>query len=85
MGTTRPASGIKAKAHTLNKGSQTALITRLSVSLCLNARRESRLLKKTKRDEAAEKCPDARRVAPIRAQCSDTTALYIASILLLNL
>ena len=31
---TRPA-GIKAKAHTPNKGSQTALITRLFVSLCL--------------------------------------------------
>ena len=31
---TRPA-GIKAKVHTPNKGSQTALITRLSVSLCL--------------------------------------------------
>ncbi len=55
MGATRPASGIKAKAHTLNKGSQTALITRLFVSLCLNARRESKLLKKTKRDEAADK------------------------------
>ena len=50
MGATRPASGIKVKAHTLNKGSQTALITRLFVSLCLNARRESKLLKKTKRD-----------------------------------
>ena len=35
MGATRPASGIKAKAHTPNKGSQTALITRLFVSLCL--------------------------------------------------
>ena len=35
MGATRPASGIKAKAHTPNKGSQTALIIRLSVSLCL--------------------------------------------------
>ena len=35
MGATRPASGIKAKAHTpTNKGSQTALITRFSVSLC---------------------------------------------------
>ena len=31
----RPASGIKAKAQTPNKGSQTLLITRLSVSLCL--------------------------------------------------
>ena len=35
MGATRPASGIKAKAQTPNKGSQTPLITRLSVSLCL--------------------------------------------------
>ena len=35
MGATRPASGIKAKAHTPNKGSQTALITRLLVSHCL--------------------------------------------------
>ena len=35
MGATRLASGIKAKAHTPNKGSQTPLITRLSVSLCL--------------------------------------------------
>ena len=35
MGATRPASGIKAKAYTPNKGSQTALITCLSVSLCL--------------------------------------------------
>ena len=32
MGATRPASGIKAKAYTPNKGSQTALITRLSVN-----------------------------------------------------
>ena len=45
MGATRLASGIKAKANTLNKGSQTALITRLSVSLSLDARRETRLLK----------------------------------------
>ena len=44
MGATRPASG-KCHVHTPNKGSQTALITRLSVSLCLNARRETRLLK----------------------------------------
>ena len=50
MGATRLASGIKEKANTPNKGSQTALITRLFVSLCLNARRESKLLKKTKRD-----------------------------------
>ena len=35
MGATRLASGIKAKAHTPNKGSQTALITRLFVGLCL--------------------------------------------------
>ena len=36
MGATRPASGIKAKVHTLpNKDSQTALITCLSVSLAL--------------------------------------------------
>ena len=34
MGATRPA-GIKAKAYTPNKDSQTTLITRLSVSLCL--------------------------------------------------
>ena len=40
MGATRPASGIKAKAHTpTNKGSQTALITCLSVNLRFNARR----------------------------------------------
>ena len=31
----RPASGIKAKIHTPNKGSQTVLITRLSVNFCL--------------------------------------------------
>ena len=41
-GATRPASGIKAKAHTLNKGSQTAPITRLSVGLCLKSRRVTR-------------------------------------------
>ena len=35
MGATRLASGIKEKAHTLlNKGSQTARITLMSVSLC---------------------------------------------------
>ena len=34
MGATRPA-GIKAKIHTPNKGSQTALITRLTVNFCL--------------------------------------------------
>ena len=45
----------KRNAHILNKGSQTALIICLSVSLCLNART---------RDEAAEKT-DAGRVAPI--------------------
>ena len=33
MGATRPASGIKGKAYTLNKGS--ALITRQSVNLAL--------------------------------------------------
>ena len=32
----------KRNAHILNKGSQTALIICLSVSLCLNARRETR-------------------------------------------
>ena len=32
---------LKTKAHTPNKGSQTALNT-LSVNLCLNARRETR-------------------------------------------
>ena len=41
MGATRP-EGIKAKAHTLNKDSQTAPITRLSVGLCLKSRRETR-------------------------------------------
>ncbi len=41
MGATRPA-GIKAKAHTPNKGSQTVLITLMSVSLFLNARRGTR-------------------------------------------
>ena len=42
MGATRPASGIKAKANTPNKGSQTALITCLPVNLCLDARRGTR-------------------------------------------
>ncbi len=42
MGATRPASGTKEKAHTPNKGSQTVLITLMSVSLCLNARRGTR-------------------------------------------
>ena len=37
MGATRLASGIKAKAHTPNKGSQTALITLMSVSLALKS------------------------------------------------
>ena len=46
MGATRPASGIKVKAYTPNKDSQTTLITRLSVSLCL---------KIPTRDEAADK------------------------------
>ena len=41
MGATRPA-GIKEKAHTPNKGSQTVLITLMSVSLFLNARRGTR-------------------------------------------
>ena len=36
MGATRLASGIKAKANTPNKGSQTALITCLPVNLCLD-------------------------------------------------
>ena len=69
MGATRPASGIKVKAHTLNKGSQTALITRLFVSLCLNARRESKLLKKN----------EAGRVAPISACvfCSVFLTIYL--------
>ena len=40
MGATRPASGIKEKAYTLNKGS--ALITRQSMNLCLDARRGTR-------------------------------------------
>ena len=44
MGATRLASGIKAKANTL----QTALITCLSVSLNLDARRGTRLLKKAR-------------------------------------
>ena len=48
MGATRLASGIKEKAHTPDKGSQTVLITLMSVSLCLNARRGTRLLKKAK-------------------------------------
>ena len=39
---TRLASGIKAKANTPNKGSQTALITCLPVNLCLDARRGTR-------------------------------------------
>ena len=50
MGATRLASGIfqqprpaeKCNAHTQNKDSQTALITRLSVSLCLKFRRGTR-------------------------------------------
>ena len=41
MGATRPA-GFKEKAHTPNKGSQTVLITLMSVSLILNARRGTR-------------------------------------------
>ena len=50
MGATRLASGIfqrphpaeKCNARTQNKDSQTALNTRLSVSLCLKFRRETR-------------------------------------------
>ena len=49
MGATRPASvfqqprlAVKSNVHALNKGSQTALITCLSVSLCLQSRRETR-------------------------------------------
>ena len=42
MGATRPASGFKEKAHTPNKGSQTVLITLMSVSLILKARRGTR-------------------------------------------
>ena len=38
-----------------------------------------------RRPEAAEKCPDAGRVAPIRAQCPGTTVLYMVSHLLFNL
>ena len=49
MGATRLASG-KCHVHTLNKGSQTVLITRLSVSLCRHFRRGTRLLKKPTRD-----------------------------------
>ena len=30
-------------------------------------------------NEAAEKCPDAKRVAPIRTQIPGTTVLYMAS------
>ena len=44
MGATRPASG-KCNVYTLNKGSQTAQITRLSVNHYLNSRRGTRLLK----------------------------------------
>ena len=46
MGATRPALG-KCNVHTLNKGSQTALIALLSVSLCFDYR-GTRL---------SEKCP----------------------------
>ena len=46
MGATRPASGIKEKAHTPNKGSQAVLNTLMSVSLCLSARLGTRLLTK---------------------------------------
>lgn len=40
MGTTRPAG--KCNVHTLNIDSQTAPITRLSVSFCLNSRETRR-------------------------------------------
>ena len=51
MGATRPAlSGIKAKAHTPNKDSQTVLNTLLPVNLCLDARCGTRLLKNAPRD-----------------------------------
>ena len=42
----------KCNVHTLNKGSQTALITRLSVSLCLNFS-GTRLLKNTPTRDAS--------------------------------
>ena len=48
MGARRPASG-KNNVHTLKKGSQTAVITRLSVSLCFDSRRGTRLLKNARR------------------------------------
>ena len=51
MGATRPASGIKAKAHTPNKDSQTVLNTLLLVNLCLDAR-GTRLLQNAPRDES---------------------------------
>ncbi len=50
MGATRPA-GIKAKAHTPNKDSQTVLNTLLPVNLCLDAH-GTRLLKNAQRDES---------------------------------
>ena len=42
MGATRLASGKKPCSYTKYKGSQTALITRLAVSLCLDFRRGTR-------------------------------------------
>ena len=42
MGATRLASGKKPCSYTKYKGSQTALITRLPVSLCLDFRRGTR-------------------------------------------
>ena len=42
MGAARLASGKKPCSFTKYKGSQTALITRLAVSLCLNFRRGTR-------------------------------------------
>ena len=41
MGATRPAPG-KCNVYTLNKGSQTAQITRLSVNLYIKFRRGTR-------------------------------------------
>ena len=58
MGATRLASG-KCNVHTQNKGSQTALITCLSVSLCFNS--AGRGCRKPTRDEAAENRRGTRR------------------------
>ena len=48
-------------------------------------KRQTQPLMGARRPEAAEKCPDAGRVAPIRAQCPGTTVLYMVSHLLFNL